>query len=392
MKKHSLLSSPKYKRWVSERDRALEELHQRAQLRQTDEMRRALSDALIAAKAAYYELKDHTRPHAIDSLEHSMKSILRGAGDRLFVIYTDLRRQAYVLAKTSEVEILHQHNAKKGIVSKLHAGELAKHQGGESFAGGPMYQRIQMYMDRLGRKIVSTIQTSALNAPDMESFLQDVMSAFPTRKAYKRPPRSLKPLQESDRRTISSGVPDWQQTYEDARAEGATAAEATMLLDQEGQAAWDDMVQAYKNEYIPEWRAPEYVVNIPITDPTIQQDGTEVWYAWEFERDMTNEFVNAVREGQIQGAKDAGITDFVWIAVIDSVTDACCRWRDGLLVSEIKDRLPQHEDEDDSCNLENDGLTPPLHFNCRCTLAPATDNIPDKPDDGAAEFNEWLDT
>lgn len=33
-----------------------------------------------------------------------------------------------------------------------------------------------------------------------------------------------------------------------------------------------------------------------------------------------------------------------------------------------------------------------ISHNCRCTLAPATDAIPDKPDTGAKEFEEWINS
>lgn len=178
-----------------------------------------------------------------------------------------------------------------------------------------------------------------------------------------------------------------------ARDAGASSDEATLLLDREGEAAWDDMLDSYKKDFVPVWRAPEYVVDIPITDPTHQvTTGEDVWYAWEFERDLTNEFVKSVREGTVEAATENGVTDFVWIAVIDSATDACCRWRDGLLVSEIEKELGGHKDEDAECALEDEGLVPPIHFNCRCTLAPATDNIPDKPDIDSPSFEQWLET
>ena len=118
----------------------------------------------------------------------------------------------------------------------------------------------------------------------------------------------------------------------------------------------------------------------------------EEYYAWEYERDITNDFVYAVREGAIEAAKENGITDFVWIAVVDDKTDACCLWRDGLLTSEIEAKLKEHESEDEDCNLGGSGLVPPLHFNCRCSLAPATDAIPQKPEVDYASFDKWLET
>jgi hypothetical protein len=175
-------------------------------------------------------------------------------------------------------------------------------------------------------------------------------------------------------------------------AEADKPIKTDIAIDHIDENAWADMVDAYKDEYIPKWRAPEYIVDIPVTDPTMTATGEEVWYAWEFERDLTNEFVKSVRDGQVDGANQAGITDFVWVAIIDSATDACCRWRDGLLISEIEKQLDEHKDDDEECDLDDDGLTPPLHFSCRCTLAPATDNIPDKPNADTKDFEEWLST
>lgn len=397
---HNLHEFPAYKKWVLARDRALEELHHTAQAKATDEMRAALTNILMAARSAYSEIKDPHKPQAIDYFDRQVKDILRHAGLSLELIYRKLKARSYALAKGSESEILARLNKKDRPKATLTHPQLDKLQQRDSVGGGPIGQRIQMYMDRLGRKIVGMAHSSALNAKDKEAFLIDVLQAFPQKKSVKVPRRILKPkLMEADGQkpaapniSISTGDPDWLQTYQDARRQGATSAEATMLLDQVGQATWNEMLDDYKSEFVPKWRAPEYVVDIPITDPTIQRDGTEVWYAWEFERDMTNEFVAAVRDGQIDSAKENGITDFVWIAVIDSVTDACCRWRDGLLVSEIEAQLDNHTDDDEECRLDGDGLVPPIHFNCRCTLAPATENIPDKPDDGSSSFEEWLES
>jgi hypothetical protein len=371
-KLHSYANSPAYKKWVLARDKALEQLHLNAQLRQTDEMRRGLTDVLLAAKAHYHDLKNLHQAHSVDRLEQIIKDLLRRTGDQLFLIHKMMKIRSYILAKSSETEIIAQLNPRKRIENKIDFSELLNKHAEESFAGGSMYHRIQMYMDRLARKIVNQAQSSALNAPDEAAFLFDVLQSFPQRKVYKRPPRILKPklMTEADK-----------------------TPKVDIAIDILSENEWRDMVDDYLEEYIPKWRAPEYVIDIPVTDPTIQATtGEEVWYTWEFERDMTQEFVQAVRDGQIQSANDAGITDFVWIAILDSVTDSCCRWRDGLLISEIESQLSQHEDEDDECRLENDGLVPPIHFNCRCTIAPVTENIPDKPDDSSKDFESWLNS
>lgn len=381
---HSFADSPAYKKWVGERDKALEVLHINAQLKATDQMRRALSEVLILAKAYYEELK--TQAHTVDRFEQQVKDSMRRAGHALALIYMNLRTSAYTLARASETEIVARMKCGQRVDNLITRHDIIQHLNEDSAAGGPMEKRIALYMDRLARKIVNQAQASALIAKDQHKFLFSVLQAFPQRKVYKRPPRILKPkLMEAGK------LPkDLQGAVANARAsleQGATTSSASDFIDQD---VWDQMLKDYMDENIPEWRAPEHIIDIPVTDPTITATGEDVWYAWEFERDLTQEFVQSVRDGQIAGANQAGIVDFVWIAIIDSKTDACCLWRDGLLISEIESKLDQHQAEDEECNIDSDGLNPPLHFNCRCTLAPATENIPDKPDDGAAQFDDWL--
>lgn len=392
-KPHAWTQLPKYRTWVKDRDRALEQIHRTAQLEATDQMRFALTSVLMIARSMYQELKAGHSTNAIDSFERQVKEILRMCAGNLFVVMNRLRLRSYLLAKASEGAIIAQY-LRTPPAKKISFEMLSKHHAKDSFAGGAINKRITVYMDRLSRKIVTMAQSSALNAKDLEAYLIDVVQAFPQKKRAKVPRRILKPelmteaggSPPSPKMSITVGTPDWQKKYNAARSDGATSAEATDLLSEDARAYWDDLLNAYKDEYVPKWRAPEYVIDIPIIDPSVQMDGSEVWYAWEFERDMTNEFVKSVREGQIESANENGITDFVWIAIIDSATcdDCCgdygCRDFDGLLISEIE-------------KMTGGGTTAaPAHFNCRCTLAPATENIPDKPDDGSAEFEQWLES
>jgi len=82
-----------------------------------------------------------------------------------------------------------------------------------------------------------------------------------------------------------------------------------------------------------------------------------------------------------------GVKDLNWIAVIDDRTDDCCLWRDGLTTMEIEDELNGNHADDDC-----DATTPPAHFNCRCRLAPVTDDLPDVPASNQIDFEEWLDS
>ena len=370
--KHSFLKQPAYKKWVLKRDRALEELHTKAQLRSADVLRAVFAQVLHAAGTYYHSMKDHhTGTHEFESY---MKQVFSAGADQIFHVLIRMRLNAYTLAKGSEAEIIAQ-LTKKPTRAKVDRHDLEKVRARQSLAGGPMLTRVHLYMDRLRRRIISSAQTAALNAPDAKAFMFDLAQSFPRRRVVNQPKRILKPRLMRETDINLSEQP-----------------EADIAIDMIDDPTWQEMLDDYKTDFVPQYRQPEYVVDIPISDPDIQADGTEVWYAWEFERDMTNEFVQSVRDGQVDAANENGITDFVWIAVVDSKTDACCLWRDGLLISEIEQQLDDHQDEDDECDMDGDGLTPPIHCNCRCSIAPATDDIPDKPDDGAKDFEDWLDT
>ena len=368
MKKHRWDNTPRYKSWVKKRDKALEKLHTRAQLEAADAMREMLTQALVIAKAQFAGMKmGHSS--SVDWFEQGIKQEFHKAADKFYKIITDLRARSYTLSKASEAEIIAQLSPGKDVVASVTPNKIHDIKHAPSKAGGHLYHRICLYVDRLRRKIVSYAQATALTAKDQDEFARDIMVAFPRARRVKVPRRILKPQLMEAEYTLNPG----------------DEAEADVAIDNVDEATWNDMLDAYMDEYVPKTRGPEFVVG----DPEVT--GEDTWYAWEFERDMTNEFVQSVRDGQIDAANENGITDFVWIAVVDDRTDTCCLWRDGLLVSEIEAQLPDHQDEDDQCDVgDGEGLTPPIHFNCRCTLAPATDNIPDKPDDGAQEFEDWL--
>src|SRR5882672_7681194 len=163
-KKHSYLDQTKYRQWVIARDKALEKLHIDAQLQATDEMRNILSQVLLAAKANFHDLKNPMQPHSIDRLDGQIKNIMRVGAGMLLHIYTRLKVRSYILAKSSETEIVAQLNRSRTIHNKIDQSVAIRKQAEQSVAGGPLFHRLQLYLDRLSRKIISQAQTSALIA------------------------------------------------------------------------------------------------------------------------------------------------------------------------------------------------------------------------------------
>jgi hypothetical protein len=371
---HSLLDSPKYRRWVKERDRALEQLFQTSQRKSADLLRRFMREVLYAAKGLHPHLENPSA-RAIDRFEYHTRALGHQLAKDLTGGLFALLRNAYVLAKASEFEIMAQHRVGgRESVNKISAQDADAMIVKNSMAGGDRHKRVQHYVDRLVRKIVSQATASTLsNEPvDAATFMQDISAAFPRGRVVKRPKRVLSPR------------------LMEAENEGDGYDVAIDDIDEE---VWNTLLDAYKEEFIPQWRGPTDTYD-PFgfgLDELPTPDDKYTLYAWEFERDQANEFVRSVRDGQVAAANDIGVTDFVWISILDNKVDACCQWRDGLLTSEIEKQLKDHADEDADCNLDaSDQTVPPIHFNCRCSIAPATDDIPNKPDDGANEFYDWL--
>lgn len=346
----------RYRSWTKERDRALEHLHTYAQVEAADVMREMLVHVLLTAKAQFHGMHEG-HAMSVDWFEQGLRQQFAIAADRLYRILSDLRARSYTLARASESEIIAQ-LSKRPITATVQSQKLQEIRHRSSASGGHAAHRINLYVDRLRRKITSYAQAAAMSAKDSEEFARDVMVAFPRARRVNVPRRILKPvIRESEKK-----------------------AKLDIAVDNIDESAWQDMLNAYMNEYVPVTRAPEFVVGKP------EVTGSKPWYAWEFENDMTHEFVQSVRDGQVDAANENGITDFVIISVIDNVTceDCCgdygCVDFDGQLVSEVDEMTG------------GDQTVPPYHFRCRCTLAPATDNIPEKPDDGAKDFADWLNT
>jgi hypothetical protein len=151
-------------------------------------------------------------------------------------------------------------------------------------------------------------------------------------------------------------------------------------------ATWSDVIDDYFEQEIPGPRGPyDKMVFFNVGDAG-DVEFTER-YEWELEQEMTQDFVEQVRSGQVDAANENGIEDFMWIAVIDRDTDECCSDRDGLSSGEIEAQLSSGELDPDEC----DATVPPGHFNCRCAPAPISNDLPEESPPDFGSFNDWLD-
>jgi len=271
------------------------------------------------------------------------------------------RASIYTLARVSELEALARAKTNAVHIRPFQTAlKLVVH---SDLAGGASIQsRLELAMSRLAFKINDAIHLSRVHESPVEDCIDRIKRVLPKVRSYQAPPNVLKTpkLKEADNETKTKNF-------------------ASGFIDDD---EWEKVVDDYLDRFIPPYRGPDTVFDSPDFGP---EHGDE-FYGWEVERELTHDFVSEVRDGKSDAANEAGISDFIFIAVIDDRTDECCLWRHGLTLAEIEAQLDDHEDDDGDC----DGTEPPLHFNCRCSLSPMIDDMPEQSPSNESSFEDWL--
>jgi hypothetical protein len=360
MGKGTLLDSSRYKKFILDRDKALEQINLHTQ---TD-VSRILFAALEQVEGIVASLSLRSDKDFIASIKNTQEleiRILEIFSHILFPIterMKRMRRATYTLSHLGELEAIGQATQKTKQSSgfefkqKLSSVDIAP-----TLTGDNLDQRTWYTLMKLRSKIVSAYSLATIQKKTPKEVLEKVRDVFPKTITYKRPPRELKPFREA-----AQNLTDKLEV-------------STDFIDQDD---WDLVQQAYKDTELP----PSRFDNAKIHD---MGDHGHFTYDWEMTQDMTDDFVSQVRAGQVEAANDLGISEFVWVAIIDNRTDDCCLHRNGLTTSEIEEKLSNGELDGDEC----DAVSPPAHPNCRCQLAPvaSTEQV-EGPD--WKSFDDWL--
>ncbi len=366
MKKKTYNELPSYVRATNKRDQILEKLLIKARARQSDNLRHFIS-LVLQHVSRYYPLlnKNYLDPHTVSvmkRLEWEIEQSAKVVTNQIQNDWRDLKRRTYAFSWAATQKAM-LNAGKAGKPEMMPVGKLAHHTGKKSDLGG-VGDRIHLALERLKRKVIDAVQMSRIMEETHEEAMVRAGKAFPAVRVQKRLHELTRALVEANR-----------------RPEEGDALYGPLFIDADD---WDDIVAEYKDEYVPEWRDPRYSMETPIS---AGEDGEYMLYPWQVEQEMTEDFVGSVRAGEVDSANAQGITDFVWIAVLDSHTDDCCRKRDGLTNAEIEANL-DGEWKADECQAS----VPPAHFNCRCRIAPATDDLPEKPADNSQDLEDWLNS
>lgn len=246
-----------------------------------------------------------------------------------------------------------------------------------------LFHRMQHQFNKLRNKLMVAVERSILQDEGVDKAVGRVYMALPPREKM----TSIRKLKRLQKITEAEVPRDFEP-----RGSDAIAFASGKLYDWHfDKATWGKIQDEYEQEYLGVDRSPLNVFDIlnPYTDESIRNDipSNEAFYGWEVEQETTHDFVTAVRDGEITAARENGVDDFMWIAILDKKTcEVCCDWRDGLSSKEIEAKLADQPELAESC----DAIVPPAHFNCRCRVAPFSESLEPYEPDTDVELDEWL--
>lgn len=365
MRHGTLFDSSKYKSFISDRDKALEQIHQHAQ---TD-VSRILFDALSQIEGEVSKLSLHSKKNILNmfSLSHSLEQ-------RTLEIFTNvihpivhriqrMRTATFTLANLGELEAIGQ-ATKRTKVQSAHdfKQKLKKQETATLLTDEALDERVWLALMKIRNDISEAFRLALIQKLEPLQILKKTKAAFPGVSQYRKPPRALKPIREATSYKFDANGPK------------------EISVDFVDPDDWNQMVDSYKDTEIPPSRFD--------TENLTDEEAKTLNYNWEIEQAMTDDFVQQVRDGQVDAANELGIEDFVVVVIIDNKTcDVCCLPRNGMTTNEIEAALENGDLDADEC----DGVFPPYHNFCRCQLAPvaSTDEV-EGPD--WKSFGEWLNS
>jgi hypothetical protein len=375
---------PQYRKFIDGRNAALDHFFRNHRLRLTDIQNAAFMHVLAIIKYRYGSIKN--APHdtsKLRALEYDLEHLFNDAVHKIVQEQKRLRKISFLISYGASAQAIAKIVA-KSVKGRVDAHALDRVAMGPAQDNLTLYHRLRVPFAKLRRRIMDAVEKAVLNGDEDGAAMGRVYLALPKRIGLPKSP-VLKKMREARRHYPGAG----EQVS--GTSIGVTGSAATSL--DYDKYTWDQALEEYKTEYTPIDRSPidgvDGVVN-PFTGEPFPEDASykDKVYSWEIEKEASHDFVMRVRAGENEAAKANGVDEFVWVSIIDDHTcDKCCLWRNGLLTSEIEERLAKEPELADYC----DAIMPPAHFNCRCAPAPASKDMEVVENtDINMEFDQWL--
>jgi hypothetical protein len=357
----SLNNSRLYRKFIKDRDLALEQILNNTLVKIDNDLRNLFSawihlclSSLDRSKILKSDLDDLKM---LANLNSTMELASHHTTASIKTRIKQMRRKVYILTAAGEAQAIAMATNRLTHVT-ADQDKLRQVMDAPDYKGTNWTVRIRYHLISVLHKLKQTTHWLMIN-PDVsrEEAVKMLLKKLPRRTILQKMKPALKPIKMHEADDTPMKKPNLQADY---------------FSDED----WNSIIEDVTSNF-PVNRGPENIWDLA--------DSEGDHYAWQLEQEMTQDFVKQVRDGQIAAANQNGLTDFVWISIVDGVTceDCCgnygCVDFDGLLTSEVE-KLTKGET-----------VVPPAHFNCRCAIAPVTDDMPTV-DSNETEFDEWLNS
>lgn len=373
----ALTESPHYEKFMLGRDLALEKFLQKYLnlLGSTVGVLRVranlIASELVSDGISHYDAKKKTA-----TFEKRLLPWFEMASHEAFALIVRLRRTTYALSYMGQAEAIGR-VLNVAIPYELKRDQIDEISAQDTPIGGNLKLKVELTFSRLLRDVVDAFQLSMVMAGGEEAtskaeLLDRVRRSFPRQISDTKPKKAMARLREAGPFTPFPRLGD-----------GSGPSGTGISIGVIDPPEWDQILEDYFSEEFPPDSPNRTVYSRVFYSEAPSDEGR---YEWELERDVTDDFVHRIRDGENDAANDQGITDFQWISIIDKKTDECCLWRDGLTSEEIEVQL-KDEHSDDPC----DTSVAPAHPFCRCRMVPMTVDIPKfEAQKGWMNFDDWL--
>lgn len=363
----TLLDSSKYKKFTQDRNKALEQINRNSQL----DVSRITYDALdrvtgyVSSLSLLRDLNASVAHSVANELSNTIMTYFQVAARDIANRMVKTRKHTFILTYLAELEAIARATKKtRPLYSHEFKMKIDEQMKADTLTGKQLNLRVWQIFYRLHQKIVDAFLKGVILGKNGYEIVEDVRAVYPQMVGYKLPPRTIKPLRESN---LGGGLPD-EKEYD-------------FYFGLTNDEDWDLAVKAYQDTELPPNR-------FDMEGARLDPEASYFKYDWELEQEQTDDFVQQVRDGQVKAATDMGIKEFVWIAILDNKTcEECCIPRNGKTTSEIEKMLASGELDATHC----DARVPPAHPHCRCDIGPvaSVDQV-EGPD--WKDFGTWLET
>jgi len=350
-----------YLKFIHQRDKYLEEYLRKTHLKQADSIRACFEDVISFINHLYPEaIRNQFTSQgkaALDHLYFRIDQRMEYLTMQLANAMDKLGQRTYILTYASEYDAI---SKVKNITGQIKTPDYLSQY--ERF-----FSSYSPTIFTLTGKIKQKIQTSYVIDRPLDELNSQIQDLLPKTAKIKR---ELIKLQEAGKRLDQIKVKD----------------ESPITYDFIPDEIWYDLINEYKSEYISPYRNK--------TDANGEFYKVDDKYVWQVEQKTTEDFLKEVKKGSKQAAKDRGISDFIWIAVLDDRTRDLHRMFHGKTSTEIKDEFESEYKYDKEGGLNpNYGEVAPAGFNCRCRSVPFFKELEeDRENLITDDFATWMET